>query len=116
MLATIQRHQNLPCLRHDLFTGKTIQSKQSFSQTFTECKKISCTSLPLIKYYRILQQDFTIVNTTRILIGCRFFDQSTLLIYFSANVHCVLLVVDNREVEFRKYYARTLMNSRIIDS
>lgn len=48
-------------------------------------------------------QDFKIVNTTRILIGCRFFDQSTLLIYFSANVHCVLFVVDNHEVEFRKY-------------
>lgn len=113
MLATIQRHQNLPCLRHDLFTGKTIQSKQSFSQTFTECKK---TKLYLSPADQILQQDFTIVNTTRILIGCRFFDQSTLLIYFSANVHCVLLVVDNHEVEFRKYYARTLMNSRIIDS
>ena len=47
MLATIQRHQNLPCLRHDLFTGKTIQSKQSFSHTFTQ---IRSTSLPLIKY------------------------------------------------------------------
>ena len=110
MLATIQRHQNLPCLRHDMFTGKTIQSKLRFSQTFTQCKKISCTS------NQILQQAFTIVNTTRILIGCRLIDQSTLLIYFSANLHCVLLVVDNHEVEFRKYYARTLMNSRIIDS
>lgn len=73
-------------------------------------------AVPLSRWSNtVLQQDSTIVNTRRILIGCRFFDQSTLLIYFSANVHCVLLVVDYHEVEFRKYYARTLMNSRIID-
>lgn len=116
MLATIQRHQNLPCLRHDCLRAKRYNQSNVCLKLSRNVKKISCTSLPLIKYYRILQQDFTIVNTTRILIGCRFFDQSTFLIYFSANVHCVLLVVDNHEVEFRKYYASTLMNSRIIDS